>query len=253
MEMNRPEKCEATSSRVEPFDRHARKYELWFSRNKHAYLAELRTLRTLVKDPGIGLEIGIGSGRFAKPLGLSIGIEPSREMRRIAHIRGLDVVNGVAEALPIASGILDTALMVTTICFVDDIEVSLREAYRVLAPTGRLVIGFIDRASFLGRAYEERKSRNAFYLVANFYSTDELLRLLKFVGFSKFDVRQTIFHDLRRMSNTEAIKEGYGEGAFVALAASKTNVYSVSSGRNGYGRVVEDREGRRSHRRKSRP
>ena len=221
MQMNRPGKCETTSSRVEPFDRHARKYEAWFSRNKHAYLAELRALRTLVKDPGIGLEIGIGSGRFAKPLGLNIGIEPSQEMRKIAHNRDMDVVNGVAEALPIASGILDTALMVTTICFVDDIEASLREAYRVLAPTGRLVIGFIDRESFLGRVYQERKPGSAFYSVATFYSTDELLSLLKSAGFSKFDFTQTIFHDLHRVKNTEAIKEGHGEGAFVVLAASK--------------------------------
>jgi hypothetical protein len=41
------------------------------------------------------------------------------------------------------------------------------------------------------------------------------------VGFSKFDFRQTIFHGLHRIRNTEAIKEGYGEGAFVAVAASK--------------------------------
>jgi SAM-dependent methyltransferase len=221
MQINTPEKSQITKPRVEPFDRYARKYEDWFSRNKHAYLSELRALRRLVPKRGIGAEIGIGSGRFAEPLGINIGIEPSRMMRKIAHSRGMHVINGVAEALPIASSILDTALMVTTICFVDDLEASLREAYRVLQPTGRFVIGFIDRESFLGRAYEERKLGNVFYSVAHFYSTEELLRHLKSVGFRRFHLKQTIFHDLNRIRNTEAIKEGYGEGAFVALAASK--------------------------------
>jgi SAM-dependent methyltransferase len=221
VEIGRRHRFDLTRSRVEPFDRHARKYEAWFSRNKHAYLSELKALRKLVPRRGVSAEIGMGSGRFAGPLGVDIGIEPSRRMRKIARNRGIDVVNGVAEALPVASRVLDTALMVTTICFVDDIEASLREAYRVLAPTGRLVIGFVDRESLLGRIYQERKSGNAFYSVANFYSTDELLNLLKSAGFNKFDLRQTIFHDLLSVRNVEATKQGYGEGAFVVIAASK--------------------------------
>jgi SAM-dependent methyltransferase len=221
LETNRPEKFELSKSRVEPFDRYARKYEAWFSRNKYAYLSELRALRRLVPRRGVSAEIGIGSGRFAKPLGINIGIEPSRAMRKIAHTAGIDVVNGYAEALPIATGIVDTALMVTTICFVNDIEASLREAFRILTPTGRLVIGFIDRESFLGRAYDNRKASNVFYSVADFYSTEELLHHLKFVGFSTFDLMQTIFHDPRRIRKMEAVKRGYGEGAFVVVAASK--------------------------------
>lgn len=142
-------------------------------------------------------------------------------MRKIAHETGIDVVNGYAEVLLIATGILNTALMVTTICFVNDIEGSLREAYRVLTPTGRPVIGFIDRESFVGCAYEERELGNVFYSVANFYSTEELQHHLKSVGFSTFDLRQIIFHPLRKIRDVEAIKEGYGEGAFVVVAASR--------------------------------
>jgi SAM-dependent methyltransferase len=111
--------------------------------------------------------------------------------------------------------------MVRTICFVDDVGASFREAYRILTPSGRLVVGFIDRESFLGRVYEQRKPDSVFYSVAHFYSTEELLRHLMSVGFSRFDLRQTIFHDLRKIRNVEPIKEGYGEGAFVAVAASK--------------------------------
>jgi SAM-dependent methyltransferase len=167
------------------------------------------------------VEIGIGSGRFAKPLGLNIGIEPSSAMRNIAHKKSIDVIDGVAESLPIATSRFDNVLMVTTICFEADLEVSLREVYRVLKPTGRLVVGFVDRESFLGRVYEKQKRSTVFYSVANFYCTDEVLDQLKAAGFSKFDTKQTIFHDPRKIRSVEAMKNGHGEGAFVVLTASK--------------------------------
>jgi SAM-dependent methyltransferase len=212
---------ERTKPRVAPFNRHTRKYEAWFTRNKYAYLSELRALRMLHAKGGIGVEIGIGSGRFAKPLGINIGIEPSSAMRNIAHKKGIDVIDGIAESLPIASSKLDSALMVTTICFVVDLEASLREVHRILKPTGRLVLGFVDGKSFLGPVYERRKSGSVFYSVADFYSTDELVCLLTAAGFSKFELRQTIFHDLQAIRKVETIKKGHGEGAFVVLAASK--------------------------------
>jgi SAM-dependent methyltransferase len=212
---------ERTKPRVAPFNRHTREYEAWFTENRYAYLSELRAIGLLVPRAGVSVEIGIGSGRFAKPLGINIGIEPSSAMRNIAHKRSIDVIDGVAESLPIASGRLDNALMVTTICFVADLEVSLREVYRVLKPTGRLVVGFVDRKSFLGPVYERRKRGSVFYSVADFYSTEELVRLLTAAGFSKFEFRQTIFHDLQKIRKVEAIKKGHGEGAFVVVAASK--------------------------------
>jgi len=212
---------ERTKPRVAPFNRHTREYEAWFTKNRYAYLSELRAIGLLVPRAGVSVEIGIGSGRFAKPLGINIGIEPSSAMRNIAHKKSIDLIDGVAESLPIASSRLDTALVVTSICFVVDLDASLHEAYRVLKPTGRLIVGFVDRESFLGRVYERRKHGNVFYSVANFYSTEELLRRLKTAGFRKFESKQTVFHDLHKIRNIEAIKNGYGEGAFVVVAASK--------------------------------
>jgi len=218
---NRFAEFERTKARLTPFNRHTHEYEAWFTENRYAYLSELRAIGLLVPRAGVSVEIGIGSGRFAKPLGINIGIEPSSAMRNIAHKKSIDVIDGVAESLPIASSKLDNALTVTTICFVAGLEASLREVYRVLKPTGRLVVGFVDRESFLGRVYEKQKRTSVFYSVANFYSTDEVLYQLKAVGFSKFETKQTIFHDPRKMRSVEAMKNGHGEGAFVVLAASK--------------------------------
>ena len=125
-----------------------------------------------------GIEIGVGTGRFAAPLEIKLGLEPSTKMRKIAEKRGIRVIEGVAENLPFPNAQFDFALMVTTICFLDDIESSFQEVHRILRPKGRFIIGLIDRDSLLGRLYEKNKKNNEFYRFATFYSVDEVLSLI---------------------------------------------------------------------------
>jgi hypothetical protein len=49
---------------------------------------------------GTGVEIGVGTGRFAEPLGIRVGVEPSKAMRQVAQKRGIEVIDGVAQVLP---------------------------------------------------------------------------------------------------------------------------------------------------------
>jgi len=44
---------------------------------------------------------------------------------------------------------------------------------------------------------------------------------LKKVGFKNFNFTQTIFHTLSKIKAIEPIKEGYGEGSFVAIKTIK--------------------------------
>jgi len=139
----------------------------------------------------------------------------------LAKERGIEVCIGTAEALPFASRTFDFLLFVTVLSFLQDPPRALREARRVLRPKGYIVIGMIDRASHLGRNYEAKKSSNKFYRRAHFYSTTEALELLKGVDFSPFRICQTVFRDPRDVKGPEPVKEGHGEGGFVAISARK--------------------------------
>ena len=161
----------------------------------------------------------MGSGRFAAPLGIQVGVDPSPAMLVHAAARGIEVVNGVAEDLPFADGRFDHALIVTTICFVDSPAEMFAEARRVLKPGGRLVIGFIDRDSAMGQDYLAHQTENVFYREATFYSADEVARLLREAGFSIDAWGQTLAHPLHETHQIEALRPGYGQCAFVVVAA----------------------------------
>jgi SAM-dependent methyltransferase len=202
-----------------PFDNHAEQYDSWFDEHAAAYVSELLALRPFVPTEGRGLEIGVGSGRFAKPLGVQLGVDPSPAMRAIAFARGLDVVAGTAEELPFATAGFDYVLIVTTICFVDSPSRMLAEARRVLKPGGRLVLGFIDRESVIGRDYEAHRTESVFYREATFYSAEEVGALLHEAGFTVRDWAQTLRHALSETREIEPLQTGYGRCAFVVVSA----------------------------------
>ena len=208
-------------ARIEPFEKYSEKYEDWFERNKFVYESEIGAIKELFPKVKKGIEIGVGSGKFAVPLGIKIGIDPSPRMRKIAQKRGIEVINATAEELPFENSQFELVLMVTTICFVDNLNLAFREAYRILKLGGYLIIGFVDRDSSLGKLYQQHKENNLFYKIATFYSTKEVVYSLSKVGFKEFDFRQTIFHGLNEIKDVEPAKEDYGEGSFVVIRARK--------------------------------
>ena len=209
--------------RTKPFDEHYEKYEEWFSKNRSVYQSELKAIGHFIPQRGKGVEIGIGSGKFAVPFGIKVGVEPSKAMRKLAREKRIRVYNAVAESLPFGAGQFDFALMVTTICFVDDIKKSFQEVERILINGGYFIIGFVDRASSLGRRYEKEKEANVFYREATFFSTEEVLSLLGECGFEEPEVIQTVFGELAEIRSIQDYKEGYGEGGFVVIQARKAS------------------------------
>jgi len=52
----------------DPFESHTARYDSWFDTHKYAYLSELRAIKKAISSRVNGIEIGVGSGRFAEPL-----------------------------------------------------------------------------------------------------------------------------------------------------------------------------------------
>jgi len=205
---------------TDPFEELTDRYEEWFEAHEAAYESELQAIRRFLPDADRTLEIGVGSGRFAGPLECDVGVDPAPAMLANARKRGIEVAVGVAESLPFREGTFDAALIVTTICFVDDVPATLDEARRVLAPDGRLVIGFVDRESPLGQRYQKMREENPFYRDATFHSADELRSAMRAAGFDDIAFRQTIFESPGDMTAPEGSREGYGEGSFVVIAGT---------------------------------
>lgn len=110
-------------------------------------LARLRpdeTVLDLGSGPGKDL---LAAARAVGPSGRAIGVDMTTEMirqaRRTAAEAGLTNVSALAadlEGLPLPCGVVDVVVSNCVINLTDDKERTLREAYRVLAPGGRLAV-----------------------------------------------------------------------------------------------------------------
>ncbi|MCS3698633.1 SAM-dependent methyltransferase [Salinibacter ruber] len=200
-----------------PSDACPDRYDDWFDQHEAAYQSELSALRAAWPEAGDGLEIGVRTGRFAVPLGIKCGVDPSPEMQERASDRGIAVKDGVAEELPYPDERFDAVLMTTTLCYLDDPEAAFRGALRLLRPGGAFVLGFIHRDGPLGRQYEERKGENLFCAPARFHTARDVIRLLEATGFEDLRAWQTLFSDPEAMAEPDPVREGHGEGGFVVL------------------------------------
>jgi SAM-dependent methyltransferase len=204
-----------------PFVRHHRRYDQWFERHQAAYVSELLAVRALLPWEGRSLEIGVGTARFAGPLGVAFGIDPAREVTGYARRRGITVAQAVAEALPFTDAAFDHVLVVTTLCFVADPGAMLRETARVLRPRGLIVIGFIDRESPLGKEYLAHQAENVFYRHARFFAAVEVEALLEQAGFRDLSWVQTLYERLPEVREVAPLRDGTGQGAFLVVRGRK--------------------------------
>lgn len=202
------------------FDQYYKSYDSWYDRNKSAYLSELSALKEVIPKVGRGLEVGVGTGRFAASLGIRYGIDPSRKMLGIARKRGIEVKLGHGEKLPFEESAFDYVTIIITLCFVKDPCKVLTEARRVLKKDGKIIIGIIDKDSFLCRAYQGKSG--IFYKQANFFGVRELTQLLKATGFNRFSYYQTIYKTPNKIKSIQDATKGFGKGGFAVIGAYKS-------------------------------
>ena len=201
------------------FEEAAVEYDEWFETHKWVYQSEVEAVRKFIPEAGEGIEIGVGTGRFSIPFGIKVGIEPARAMAEIARKRGITVYQAKDENLPFQDNSFDFALIVTTLCFLEDPFQALKEIKRILKPVGKIVIGMLDEYSPLGKLYEEKRKKNKFYRDARFYSVNQVLDWLEKLGFNNLQTIQIIFKNPDKIQSLEPIEEGFGKGLFVVISA----------------------------------
>ena len=221
---------ETRSMPYQAFDTHADEYDAWFDREPGAtiFAMEAACLQGLLhRYEKPYLEIGVGSGRFAKALGVEHGVDPALSLLEKAKSRGIKVQKASGENLPFPDGSFGCVLIALTLCFVDDPPSVLHEAWRVLAPGGGLVLGLILKGSPWAESYA-RKGREGhpLYSRAQFFSRSEVDDLLKSSGFEALDYCSTLLQLPGRSAyGLERPVPGYRESAgFVGIDSRKRDI-----------------------------
>lgn len=195
-------------AKTDTFEHYAAEYDNWFKINKYAFQSELNAVRKVLPQTKETIEIGVGSGIFAEPLGIKEGIEPSKAMRERAVQKGIKVIDAVAEKLPYDDESKNGAVMITTICFVDSIYKSFLEVIRVLKEDGFFIIGFVDKNSPIGKDYLKHKKESLFYKDATFFGTEDIYTILKETGFKITNTCQTIFGKIEEINTVQPVLDG---------------------------------------------
>ncbi|HUF81972.1 MAG TPA: class I SAM-dependent methyltransferase [Burkholderiales bacterium] len=105
--------------------------------------------RLVPQARGVTLEVGVGSGLnlpfYGERVERLLAVDPSEELLRMARKRArgaaipVELMAHSGEALPLADASVDTAVFTFALCTIPDPGKALREARRVLKPSGELL------------------------------------------------------------------------------------------------------------------
>jgi len=201
-----------------PFETRFREYDAWFDRNANVFQSELHAIRALLPEPGHWVEIGVGSGRFALALGIDLGVEPAEGIATLARARGVRVVKGFAQDLPLEDEHFDAAFMITTLCFVRDIDRAFEELHRVLVPGGCALVAFIPSDSPFGALYQSAGTSDPFFRSSVLRPRTTILEALKRAGFVIDRAVHTLTTGVASANDRpEEPREGWKGGSFVVV------------------------------------
>ena len=203
-----------------PFETLAGAYDAWFDAHPQVFESELEAVRAILPErTGAWVEIGVGTGRFASRLGIETEIEPAASMGALARQRGVRVLEGTAENVPLESSSVQAAFLITTLCFVHDIGRTFSEIRRILVQGGVVVIAFLPREGALGRRILEDGGGDPFFREARLLSTVEVLAAMARAGLRVERIVQTLT-DPGDDERVEAPSDGFDRGSFVVIRGS---------------------------------
>ncbi len=205
------------------FDQRAAEYDSWYDESLlfSIELAALRDIETELVEPR--LEVGVGPGRFAGELGVTLGIDPARAPLVIAGQRITGVCQGVGEDLPLSHNCIGTCFILFTLCFVDRPSRVLSQVSQALRPGGHLVLGMIPGSGPWGRFLQAKKeSGHPFYQYATFYEVAEVEGWLDGAGLEVVEQRSSLYQEPEALTEFEPSQTGWHDNAgFVVLVARK--------------------------------
>jgi ubiquinone/menaquinone biosynthesis C-methylase UbiE len=137
-------------------------------------------------------------------------------MAALARQRGVRVLEGTAEEVPLGDSSVQTAFLITTLCFVRDVDRSFSEIRRILVRGGAVVVAFLPRESPLGRGVLGDGGRDPFFREARLLSTAEVLAAMTSAGFRVERIVQTLT-DPEGAERVEAPSAGFDRGSFVVI------------------------------------
>jgi ubiquinone/menaquinone biosynthesis C-methylase UbiE len=194
------QKLQVSESRASKFDFDliADRYDRWYaSRRGEMYdRLEKRLIAHILPGAAEGrraLEVGCGTGhwsRFLSEYGFEVtAIDISERMIDVALQK--DIANitfhiGDGHLLPFANSSFDLTAAITTLEFVRDPHVVLREMIRCTRRPGRVLVGVLNRLSKINR--KRQASPESTYAAARLFSTYELKEFLKLYGPTKIAV-----------------------------------------------------------------
>lgn len=211
-----------------PFDRgaaEANEYDTWYDTplGRSVLERERQCVIPLLDDAERPwLDLGTGSGRFGAAAGVEVGLDPARELLRIAARRIPSVIRGAAEALPFRDASLGGVLCVAAFEFLPDADRALREIARALRLGGRFVLGFFPRGSAWATFYErEGRDPASVFHGARFCSLVEWQERAAAAGLTPGDVRSTLFEAPGEPPSARVAAGADPAASFVATALVK--------------------------------
>lgn len=169
------------------FEKHYTDYEQWYEDHPKEYGDQVGFLKKFIPR-GKGVEIGVGTGRFASALGIEYGVDYVPEMVEISRKKGIEAYLSDAADLPFSDKSFDFSFNMVTMCFLEKPKEALMESKRIAK---EVITAILDKDS----EYIQNIIRNptGFYRYAVFYNEKELVEMYSSAGFVNIRVHSGSF------------------------------------------------------------